>query len=61
MIFGSKIMKCKTTNKKLPHNIEYSSDFYKEVLDCYNYEVKNQTTYGTILTSLTLDIEINSH
>ena len=30
--------------------ISYSPELYKEILECYDYEVNNPTVYGTIMT-----------
>ena len=29
----------------------YSSDFYKEILKCYEYETRNPTIYGNVVRS----------
>ena len=29
----------------------YSSDFYKEILECYEYETRNATIYGNVIRS----------
>ena len=29
----------------------YSSDFYKEILECYEYETRNPTIYGNVIRS----------
>ena len=29
----------------------YSSDFYKEILECYGYETRNATIYGNVIRS----------
>ena len=29
----------------------YSSDFYKEILECYEYETRNPTIYGNVVRS----------
>ena len=29
----------------------YSSDLYKEILECYDYETRNQTIYGNVIRS----------
>jgi len=27
----------------------YSAEFYKEILECYNYETRNPTIYGNVI------------
>jgi len=27
----------------------YSSEFYKEILECYDYETRNPTIYGNVV------------
>ena len=27
----------------------YSPDFYKEILECYDYETRNPTIYGNVI------------
>jgi hypothetical protein len=27
----------------------YSAEFYKEILECYNYETRNSTIYGNVV------------
>ena len=29
----------------------YSTDFYKEILECYEYETRNPTIYGNVIRS----------
>jgi len=29
----------------------YSPDFYKEILECYEYETRNPTIYGNVVRS----------
>ena len=29
----------------------YSSDLYKEILECYDYETRNPTIYGNVIRS----------
>lgn len=43
------MMKSMLIHKKLPGYNSYSSDFYGEVMKCYDYEVKNPTIYGKIM------------
>ena len=28
---------------------KYPSDFYKEILECYEYETRNPTIYGNVI------------
>ena len=28
---------------------KYPSDFYKEILECYEYETRNPTVYGNVI------------
>jgi hypothetical protein len=43
--------------KKIPVNFgahyffmnHYSKDFYKEILECYNYETRNSSVYGNAI------------
>ena len=44
----------KNSGKKLPYYLfmnSYSSDFYKEILECYEYETRNPTIYGNVVRS----------
>ena len=50
--FNSKKVGKKIPAKKLPHYFfmnSYSSDFYQEILECYDYETKNPTIYGNVI------------
>ena len=29
--------------------INYKQDLYNEILECYNYETRNQTIYGNVI------------
>ena len=31
--------------------IEYRPSFYKEILECYEYETRNPTIYGNVIRS----------
>ena len=36
--------------KKIPAKI-YPVGFYKEILECYEYEIRNRTIYGNVIRS----------
>ena len=36
--------------KKIPAKI-YPVGFYKEILECYEYEIRNPTIYGNVIRS----------
>ena len=47
----------KKGRKKIPQNFwpyylfmnKYSAEFYKKILECYNYETRNPTIYGNVI------------
>ena len=38
----------KKDGKKIPAKI-YPEGFYKEILECYEYEIRNPTIYGNVI------------
>ena len=40
----------KNRRKKIPQNF-YPVGFYKEILECYEYEIRNPTIYGNVIRS----------
>jgi len=40
----------KKVAKKIPAKI-YPEGFYKEILECYEYETRNPTIYGNVIRS----------
>ena len=40
----------KKGGKKIPQNF-YPVGFYKEILECYEYETRNATIYGNVIRS----------
>ena len=40
----------KKDGKKIPAKI-YPDGFYKEILECYEYETRNPTIYGNVIRS----------
>ena len=38
----------KNSGKKIPAKI-YPDGFYKEILECYEYETRNPTIYGNVV------------
>ena len=40
----------KNRRKKIPQNF-YPVGFYKEILECYEYETRNPSIYGNVIRS----------
>jgi hypothetical protein len=45
---GKMTFNSKKGGKKIPAKI-YPEGFYKEILECYEYEIRNPTIYGNVI------------